>query len=146
MSKITEDKISVHEIKMFIGTGLEIYGHDEVSDIGECVVCNDGDLRYVERGDYHSSNCDFNLSDYPPIVRPISHISKEIDHEGMTFIPTEVLFSSQYNFGKEMRVIPQSMFRENPKNWPVWAVSAAASMHFDIFNWIGRGLAKEKED
>ena len=72
---------------------------------------------------------------YKPLLRPLSQLSKEIDHNGDRFVPMDLLAEdSCFYFDKEY-VLRQ----------PYWVVEKLLSWHFDIYQLLENNLAIEKQ-
>ena len=96
----------------------------------------------------------FGLNDIKPIVRPLSDLTKEIEHDGKKFVPIDEL--AEWLYGEE----PESFGKkEDARSWidfnlggsqivgnlPFKLVRKLIKWHFDIHNWIGDGLAISNE-
>lgn len=81
--------IPIQEIKMFLATGLKMnYSMDDrVFTLTEKLTLNDGKEDYAL---HH-----FNILGYcfKPLVRPLSQITEEIEHNGKKIIPINQLFN-----------------------------------------------------
>lgn len=85
------------------------------------------------------------LTQVKPILRPLSDLTKEIEHKGEKFVPfdrysdifgsnDDVLFENMNNENNEMHY---SVCKELPHYVFDWLVS----FHFDVFGLIDAGLA-----
>ena len=80
-----------------------------------------------------------------PILRPLSDLTKEIEHNGKKFIP-EYLFTEK--FGSNDDTLIENMNDENNelsysvcKDLPYYVIEWLLSMHFDIFGLLEKDLA-----
>jgi len=83
-----------------------------------------------------------------PIVRPLSDLTKEIEHDGEKFIPIFKL-TKLCDVENDSNWIEHVYdFMTNDADWtnaPYWMVIKLYEWHFDIHNWIGDGLAISNE-
>ena len=75
---------------------------------------------------------------YKPILRPLSQLTQEIEHNGESFIPMDVLYelfrkTDLFYFDKT------NLFRN-----PYEIIEKLIEWHFDVFGLINDGLAIEK--
>jgi hypothetical protein len=146
-NKIENDKITVEELKMFVGTGLE-FEVDEVNVLEAVLVttCDGHEYTAVSgMGSCQESN-EFQISCIIPIVRQLSQLTKEIEVDGERFVPIEKIMptSESKNFGWMSDPYMKGLLHSAEIGClPMNIANKLSSWHFDIFNWIGRGLAKE---
>jgi len=136
-----DDKIKVEELKMFWGTGLmvevEAWNNSmDGVDYVESIKLTDytfEDLTGTFPADSYKSML--------PLVRPLTYLTHEIEVDGKSFEPLDALrLQSHEDHQIRYRLNVGKEFNE----WlPLRVANALASWHFDIFNWIPRGLAKE---
>lgn len=155
------DKITIDELKVFLGTGLKIsypgqkvVGRKEIDGfLGPVMaakledVLKVGEIRYIKftkssiwMGIGQSlHNCkSFDIGDnFKPIVRPCSHLTKEIDVDGERFVPSKILYPM---FGDEEAeyMAGQLVSNLDPGTWPLNMANQLARWGFDIFNWLNR--------
>jgi len=90
----------------------------------------------------------FGLNDIKPIVRPLSDLTKEIEHDGEKFIPIFKLTKLCDVENDSDWIEHVYDFMTNDADWtnaPYWMVIKLYEWHFDIHNWIGDGLAISNE-
>lgn len=75
-------------------------------------------------GDFHYSTWTYN--DFKPILRPLSDLTKEITHNGETFVPLSKL-DSEYQLTDEW-------WLDQPIEWPYFLFNIMVSWHFDVFD------------
>lgn len=82
------------------------------------------------------------------ILRPMSDLTKEIEHNGERFVPIKwlnsnksvTLVSGRYTNGNEV-VFNTRVNSSNIRFWEYCIIEKLLSWHFDIFNLIPSGLA-----
>ncbi len=134
------DKITIDQLKIFVGTGLKINSHKYICDIDECVIDCCG-LMFDYRGDYDSCYKDIDLSINKPIVRPWSHLTKEIEHNGERFVPIlKLLNLNTTTRGDDLCkfAAKKTLERVNNKSISYSELSELSYWHFDVFNWLSR--------
>lgn len=135
-----EDCIKIEEIKMFLGVGLQIeyMGKSwfveailDGSNKGEVEICN-----------YEDNCCNeiLLISDIRPLVRPLSELT-QTEMDGMygccSSFDIELLSQDFGDLGADAYVgVVGGLF----------VLNELAKRHYDIFNWISRGLADKLED
>jgi len=101
------------------------------------------------------------LYECKPILRPLSDLTKEIEHNGQKFVPMEYLFEFENPYNKipkrmkyHYEEVPnrisishnassrdtEVLFSEMGAN-PYWMIQKLFEWHFDVFGLIGKGLA-----
>ncbi len=132
-----KDCIKIEEIKMFLETGLMIicnetwhYKPKEDSVISEFVgLDSDGEI-ITKRGF-------FTIDDIKPLVKPLSSLTfEDLENLGNRYDVRIIDEDNAYLFRDEDGL-------RNPLEWSFQDINYLASKHYDIFNWIGRGLAEE---
>ena len=78
-----------------------------------------------------------NIRDIKPILRPLSDLKEEIEHNGEKFCPARVMMND-YNYNT---ISSYGYAHVTPINYPYRVVEYLFSLHFDIFNLIEKGLA-----
>ena len=89
--------------------------------------------------------CDPYVSDIKPLLRPLSDLTKEIEHNGEKFVPIEYFEENYYTLDLHQqcnRVIkdPRWMYQCR-----YMFVDYLFKWHFDVFGLIEQGLAIEKK-
>jgi len=69
-----------------------------------------------------------------PIFRPLSDLTKEIEHNGVKFIPAQKLGESGF-------VFPGHTWVHMVLELPYWVIEKLIEWHFDVFGLIEKGLA-----
>lgn len=90
-----------------------------------------------------------NIKNCKPILRPLSDLTKEIDHNGEKFIPTELLDSEDYpiDFFVDTKYEYMVDWIENYQEehhllfFPWGLINQLFEWHFDVFGLIEKGLA-----
>lgn len=147
------DNITVDELKVFVGTGLKFKSWQFKEN--ECVelynVSVDG--YYLT---YHGSYfIDCAGVEHKPIVRPWSHLIKEIEHEGERFVPMLELYGAgdgdiedgNFSFGTANKRWTTLVYgksdavmsiHHNANHLSYSEALKLASWHFDLLNWLNR--------
>lgn len=77
--------------------------------------------------------------DCRPILRPLSDLTKEIEHNGERFVPLDEMHTIHYpevHFGDD-----DFQDQEDIKYCPWWVMQHLFEWHFDVFGLIDAGLA-----
>jgi len=88
-----------------------------------------------------------NISDFKPILRPLSDLTKEIEVNGNRFLPAEILFSidnSEIDDFKLYGTMPnywKDALKIKPRYYDFWQIQFLYEWHFDIHGLIEKGLA-----
>lgn len=83
--------------------------------------------------------------DFKPILRPLSDLTKEIEHNGERFVPVDVLcpkesYLTEYERKVDIcRLEMQGAIRFSYSAFCI--VQQLYEWHFDLYDWIERGLA-----
>jgi hypothetical protein len=97
-----------------------------------------------------------NDADFKPLLHPLSDLTKEIDHNGERFVPVEWFEigddggeSLEYTHGnikliKTLKFIAEYNIHNDINYLPYGVVQKLHEWHFDVFNWIEKGLAIDK--
>lgn len=87
----------------------------------------------------HHGHNDVALDEIKPILRPLSDLTKEIEHNGEKFVPFEVLAIKLFvNTSIEKDLLVGEM-----TGIPYWVMEWLFEWHFDVFNLIPEGLATD---
>lgn len=97
------------------------------------------------------------FDEFKPILRPLSNLTKEIEHEGTKFIPVDEFeitddfdsFHVEFNHGnikliQDLRDISNNDIQHDIQFLPNLIVDYLLSWHFDIHGLIKKGLAIDK--
>jgi hypothetical protein len=82
----------------------------------------------------------FELSDIKPILRPLSDLTKEIEHNEEKFVPMDVLYDD-FRETDLLHFNPKNMFNQSYN-----LVQKLLEWHFDVFGLIDKGLAVSIHD
>lgn len=83
----------------------------------------------------------FHKIEFKPILRPLSDLTKEIEHNGEKFVPSEKL--AFHLFEKSDR---EYYLNGGINGVPFWVSQKYFEWHFDVFGLIEKGLAINKND
>jgi len=89
------------------------------------------------------SNVTYGLFDVKPILRPLSYLTKEIEHNGEKFVPIEWFEEKYYTLDLHKQCL--RLLEEDGENWinqsDYMLVQHLIEWHFDIFGLIENKLA-----
>ena len=107
-------------------------------DVGNTITLSPKWLHLWEDSKAYVSGTKF---DFKPILRPLSDLTKEIEHNGEKFIPINELL------GEKRISTPEMLIKSIKKGYLTWRkVQLLLEWHFDVFGLIEAGLAIEKRD
>jgi len=125
--------IPIEELKVFLGHNLQCICENKYYHLKAIDLCDNSVSISIENY-YCSISTNLKCVDF--IVRPMSHFNCEIEKDEIKLIPANIMgWSSQFNPGDHLEDPYQLCFKD---------MDLLASWGFDIFNWIGRGLAGEQ--
>lgn len=127
------ETITIQELGAYLGSGLKFISFDDdrkpvIQTIKRLSFYKD--QLVIES----SEGWDLGLREIKPIVRPLSDLTKEIEHNGERFVPVERLSFSYLDF-----TIMQ--FKIDKTRVSYSDIQKLIEWHFDINNWIERDLA-----
>jgi len=105
----------------------------KISKIKEVKFYNNYIKFYVGR--HHGYLKPLYLGDFKPILRPLSLLTKEIEHLGERFVPYDTNIFTKYRMNT---LHPKHI---NIVGMPYWCVQKLIEWHFDVFGLIEKGLA-----
>lgn len=81
--------------------------------------------------------------DIIPCVRPLSDLTKEITHNGETFVPIRKFYDMRHVSDAELKPWLDEIIRElkNDNPFKLSQFQQLYEWHFDIYDWIKDGLA-----
>lgn len=82
----------------------------------------------------------FEISEIKPILRPLSDLTKEIEHNGERFVPMDVLYDD-FRETDLLHFNPNDIFNQSYN-----LVQKVLEWHFDVFGLIDKGLAVSIHD
>ncbi|WP_418360127.1 hypothetical protein [Sphingobacterium detergens] len=79
------------------------------------------------------------------ILRPMSDLTKKIEHNGLKFVPTDRInqYQTVDSDGILHLLVDGSHWSKETGYWSYNTVQELLSYHFDVFNLIPKGLAKD---
>lgn len=90
--------------------------------------------------DFFFDDPEYNECNIYPILRPLSSLTKEITHNGEKFVPL-------YNLMKEDKAFTTSFIDTfGYEELKVSVYEKLIEWHFDVFGFLDKGLAVEKQD
>ncbi len=150
-------ELTIKEIAPYLPYGLKVLTDNGIEKVVSSVGVNSVTLEY-----------DFDVYSYDkikPILRSLSDLTKEVEHNGKKFVPIIVLYNL-YNFKvsitdslyylKDFKIeedveniymfdkeddSQHFVFKKEVSGNPYWIVRRLLEWHFDIFSLIENGLA-----
>lgn len=142
-------KIELKHLAPYLPYELQLYRASDVwvmHSLGVEEICIANGL--------HTQTLSFDdcITDYSPMLRPISSLTKEIEHKGEKFVPIDVLWnetleqvdSNTYDdhfFNSDLETT--WICQENVLQLAQIVVDKLLEWHFDVFGLIPAGLATE---
>ena len=139
-------KLELKHLAPYLPYRLEVMDSDNNIDmcigikywLGWDVVC-----------DYEWGHSTKPLSSVKPILRPLSDLTKEIEHNGERFVPIDELrytYSGFYiEFNGSLLIKSKNTHIYISIDWPNAIKEKLLEWHFDVFGLINEGLAIAKE-
>jgi hypothetical protein len=136
MSKI--EKLELRHLAGYLPYGLKFL-HDEEKT----------PYTLVNLGEEHKKNplpvdgikgevlASFYLEGITPLLRNLSDLTKEIEHNGERFVPKDKLFLGDKSFVSFKRSISKNAIHCEP----YWIIQKLFEWHFDVFGLIDSGLS-----
>ena len=79
--------------------------------------------------------------DYKPIIRPLSDLTKQIEHNGEEFVPIQEIFNHTLCYAEMQNGLYESFVVFGITQKPFWMVEKLIEWHFDIAGLIENGEA-----
>jgi len=129
-------KLEIKHLAPYLPYGLKIEPYQKVLSCG-----------YLTKDELDISTFeDKNIEDIKPILRPLSDLTKEIEHNGERFVPNEYFYKNWF-----IKIREDGHFsRDNGdgtcegfsyKSAPYDLIEHLFEFHFDVFGLIDSGLA-----
>lgn len=142
-------KLELKHIAPYLPYGLkgrvdkESYLQEERERIGELKTIDLADHNYelAVYGDLGYFLCD--ISDFKPILRPLSDLTKEIEVNGEIVIPIDYISTSKADKQQMLNRIENN---QSIDVFEYWKIEKLLSLHFDVFGLIEQGLAIDIDD
>ena len=131
------DKLTINELKGYLGTGLKIMENDD-DGIFEMLGIYDFEEICTDGGDIPFTN-------FKPLLYPLSSLTEY--REDLGFVPMEALCSVEVQEEEDFKLygtIPEYwkyLLSTKIRNWDNWQVEKLYSWHIDVHNLIDRNLA-----
>lgn len=139
-------ELTIKELSPYLPYGLHILRPDgrtilEVKGLigNSYLFIEDGRQTYGQIS--HHSN--------KPLLLPLDHLTKEIEHEGKKFVPMEFLETKAGDklTNSEWVYFTETIYNEKGyDNVQHWIYQDLIKWHLDVFNLIPRGLAIDKSE
>jgi hypothetical protein len=88
-------------------------------------------------------NVTYGYHDIIPILRPLSDLTKEIEHNGEKFVPIEYLYNNYTPITKSVKGMYMDL--QSPLDHRFDVVQKLIEWHFDVFGLIEAGLAVKND-
>jgi len=122
-------KLKTTHIAPYAPYALKGYFFDKIEIVSEI------DFEYDTVTSQHERS--IRVEDFRPILRPLSDLTKEIEHEGMRFIPWSfICYNTQQFYLTYFRNQTYDIL-SSPYN----DIQKLCEWHFDVYNLIPQGLA-----
>lgn len=137
------NKLTIKEIAPYLPYGIKVFDQWDESDNGEFLDVHgfDGEhqewLIYDNMDGSHAVIC---KSLVKMLLRPLSYLTKEIEHNGIKFIPINEL-KHFYGFDYMWSYVCCKQGDFNPGAVCLASINKLLEWHFDIFGLIDKGLA-----
>ena len=137
-----ENKLELKHLAAYLPFGLKVRSFRE----GQALFLEDISMsgEFIDYLFKKSEVRTYSTLIYKPILRPLSDLTKEITHNGETFVPL-----AKYNdvFGENDDYLIEylndegGIDYEDCKTLPQYVFNWLASLHFDLYDLIEKGLA-----
>ncbi len=128
-----KDCIKIEEIKMFVGTGLKFNGLRDVQILSCIEFVQDEPRAWVAGCDY--GVIELTDKDFKPLVKPVKELW---EHHTKDEIEDKYGVCDYDTSSNNSLIFSCTEFYEIHDS-----LTKLANEHYDIFDWIGRGLAEE---
>lgn len=127
-----------HSINILVPGGYNFYGVKTDATVAIVDGFKGDSISFKGMGGFYP------IKHFKPILHPLSNLTKEITHNGETFVPIEKL-SWEYYDG-ELGLLTNCVYGENPRTTVnvidyLGDLEKLLEWHFDIFNLIENNLA-----
>ena len=125
-------KLELKHLAPYLPYGLEIKTHllTNANRIKVTAVLIHDQIEYYDEDSGYEI---INFTDIKPILRPLSDLTKEIEHDGRRFVPANIM---GYEKGQYYLMRKPTNYNMSYNN-----VTQLLEWHFDVFGLIDNGLA-----
>lgn len=152
-------KLELKYLATYLPYGLKVYHEDHIAIITEFYLPagnHNPDLWVVSMKDSSNNelSCSVNFKEVKPILRPLSELTKEIEHNEEKFSPLLKMANKLYDKEPEsfdslascikwvdFMIIQVIRNKKGYDNIPHWAFNDLIKWHFDVFKLIDQDLA-----
>lgn len=150
------DKITLKEWSAYLPHKLTIHNEhlypDHVSTLDG--IWGDSAIHSEDKNGYFKEK----LGSIKPILRPLSDLTREITHDGETFVPVEWFEIGddenecpEYTSGnitliEDLCKVAEHNNTHDLQFMPYGVIQKLVEWHFDVFGLLGRGLAEPLEE
>lgn len=129
-------KLESKHLAPYLPYALQISTDDEGEDWVETVIGLNNEAIETSVGNYWNYTV-------KPILRPLSDLTKEIEHNGEKIIPVEYVFGKNHNIRevKDIYIINKNGYSFRATGLVYDQVQKLFEMHFDVVGLIDAGLA-----
>ncbi len=123
------ERLTIKELAPYLPYGLKVIGFNNY--IYKDMVCELTDRNLWTHIENQSK----------PLLRPLSSLTEEIEHNGESFVPYDVLRDMEL---KDMKLHSDGCLtinHRNIQNCEYWRMEKLLEWYFDVFGLIDRGLA-----
>jgi len=133
------ERLTIKEISPYLPYGLKwiFEGSDDIHEVMGIDTTDFGIHLFSPYGDYGKCR----IYEGKPLLRPLSQLTEEIEHNGERFVPYDVLRDMEL---KDMRLHSDGCLtinHMNIQNCEYWRMEKLHEWHFDTANLLDRGLA-----
>lgn len=125
-------KLELKHLALYLPYGLKIKVVNGFYKYDIMTLCDKGGLSNVA-----ISTVIDDYEEFKPILRPLSDLTKEIEHNGEKFVPIDVITNGLNGYEKTL-IINQCVI---PDQLPYYVVKCLHEWHFDTFGLIENNLA-----
>lgn len=147
------NKLKLEQLACYLPYGLKFIYNDAPIKINEWELVSLGKransnefVALATRADY-KNQIHTTIELIKPILRPLSDLTNEIEHNGEKFVPKDILYKNHcgLEFDKDFEVDTYSSGEGGHNSYSLWegydVIQKLISWHFDIFGLIDAGLA-----
>jgi hypothetical protein len=116
-------KLELKHLASYLPYGLKF--KDSYADDVSIYTLSSNQLSHWESG---------HIKPFLPILRPLSQLTQEIEHNGERFVPMDLLAEDSCFYFDNKFVLAQ----------PYWVIEKLLEWHFDIYGLIDNNLAIQK--
>lgn len=133
------EKQKLKHLAPYLPYGLKIKGNTN-GDVEILSMLSDTSVNIKGRGTSYGMWAE--IADVKPILRPLSYLTKEIEHNGEKFVPYKYLKENYLSYNKyNYNWFKNKTNLVNIKILPYDIIQKLLEWHFDVYNLIPQNLA-----